>query len=199
MRTASIIINAIIFVVTFAIDVSYFRKDGTWDLRHGLKQFRFFTVLSNNLCAIGALMMAVSQIRGAVPQPVFLVKYLGTMAVTLTFLTVLLFLGPTQGGYAKWFFERDFFYMHLIGPLLAILSFCLLERRPLSFWNAMTGLVPVALYGAVYLYKVILAPEEKRWEDFYGFNRGGMWLIAGVGMFLGASAVCVLYWLVCKG
>ena len=199
MRTASIVINAIIFVATFAIDLSYFRKDGTWNLGHGLKQFRFFTVLSNNLCAIAALMMAISQISGNVPQWIFMMKYLGTMSVTLTFLTVLLFLGPTQGGYGKWFFERDFFYMHLIGPLLAILSFCLLERRRLSFGNAMTGLVPVVLYGAVYLYKVILAPEERRWEDFYGFNRGGMWPITGAVMLVGASAVCVLYWLGCKG
>lgn len=199
MRTASIIINVIIFVTTFAIDLSYFRKDGTWNLRRGLKQFRFFTVLSNNLFAIAALMMAISQISGNVPQGILMMKYLGTMMVTLTFLTVLLFLGPTQGGYGKWFFERDFLYMHLIGPLLAILSFCLLERRRLSFGNAMTGLVPVALYGAVYLYKVILAPEQRRWEDFYSFNRGGMWQIAGAAMLVGTCAVCILYWVVCQG
>ena len=66
MRTASIIINAIIFVTTLIILIFCFRKDGTWQIRPGLKAFRFFTVLSNALCAIAALMMAVSQLGGAV-------------------------------------------------------------------------------------------------------------------------------------
>ena len=115
----------------------------------------------------------------------------------MTFLTVLLFLGPTQGGYAKWFFDGDFFYTHLIGPLLALLSFCLLERRKMSFGSAMMGLLPMLLYGAVYLYKVMFAPEDRRWEDFYGFNKAGKWPIACVGMVAGASLICVLFWRVC--
>ena len=157
----------------------------------------FFTVLSNCLSGIAALMMAISQIRGDVSQFVFMMKYLGTVSVTLTFLTVLLFLGPTQGGYAKWFFDGDFFYTHLIGPLLALLSFCLLERRKMSFGSAMMGLLPMLLYGAVYLYKVMFAPEDRRWEDFYGFNKAGKWPIACVGMVAGASLICVLFWRVC--
>ena len=197
MRTASIIINAVIFVATFAIIISHFRKEGAWDLGRGLKQFRYFTVLSNAFCAIAALMMAVSQINGAVPRPVFLLKYMGTVSVTLTFMTVVLFLGPTQGGYRKWF-GGDFFYVHLVGPLLAILSFCLMERRPMSFGTAMMGLIPMLLYGAVYIYKVMLAPEDQRWEDFYGFNRNGMWLVSGIAMIVGASLICLAYWQVCR-
>ena len=197
MRTASIVINAVIFVATFAIVISHFRKDGVWRLSNGLKQFRYFTVLSNILCAISALIMAISQIGGNVSQPVFLLKYLGTVSVTLTFLTVLLFLAPTQGGFAQWF-SGDFFYTHLVGPLLAILSFCLLEKRPMSLGTAMLGLVPMLLYGAVYLYKVVLAPEERRWEDFYGFNGKGMWLISGVVMIAGTSIICLVFWQVCR-
>jgi len=196
MRTASAIINALIFVSTFAIVISHFRKDGVWQLGHGLKQFRYFTVLSNTFCAIAALLMAISQIGGGVTRPVFLLKYLGTVSVTLTFLTVILFLAPFQGGFAKWF-SGDFFYTHLAGPLLAILSFCLLERQPMRLGTAMLGLVPMLLYGAVYVYKVMLAPEDQRWEDFYGFNRNGMWLVSGIAMIVGASLICLAYWRVC--
>ena len=64
MRTASIIINAVIFIATFATVISHFRKDGVWRFRNGLKQFRYFTVLSNTFCAIAALLMAISQIGG---------------------------------------------------------------------------------------------------------------------------------------
>lgn len=197
MRTASIIINAVIFVAMFAIVISHFREDGVWQFRKGLKQFRFFTNLSNILCAVAALLMAISQIGGGVSQPVFMLKYLGTVSLTLTFLTVLLFLAPFQGGFAKWF-GGEFLYTHLIGPLLAILSFCLLERRPMSLGTAMMGLIPMLLYGAVYMYKVMLAPEEQRWEDFYGFNQKGMWLISGIAMIVGASIICLAFWQICR-
>ncbi len=193
MRTASIIINAVIFVTTFAIVISHFRKDGVWQFSYGLKQFRYFTVLSNILGAMAALLMAISQIGGSVSRPVFLLKYLGTVSVTLTFLTVLLFLAPFQGGFAQWF-SGDFFYTHLIGPLLAILSFCLMERRPMDLGTAMLGLVPMLIYGAVYVYKVMLAPEDQRWEDFYGFNRNGMWLVSGVAMLVGTLLICLAFW-----
>ena len=190
MRIASIIINAVIFVATFAIIISHFRKDGAWDLSRGLKQFRYFTVLSNAFCAIAALMMAASQINGDVPRPVFLLKYMGTVSVTLTFMTVILFLGPTQGGYMKWL-SGDFFYVHLVGPLLAMLSFCLLEKQRMTLGTAMTGLVPMLLYGAMYVYRVLLAPEDRRWEDFYGFNRNGKWKVAFAAMSVGCFLVCM--------
>lgn len=197
MRIASIIINAAIFVTTFIIAVSHFRENGTWQIRSGLKQFRYFTVLSNDFCAIAALMMAISQLVGNVPQIVFWLKYLGTVALTLTFLTAFLFLAPFKGGYKKWF-GGDNFYAHLTTPLLAILSFCLLERRRMSFQTAMTGLLPVLLYGAVYLYKVLLAPKDRRWEDFYGFNIGGKWPITYVVMLVVTSLICTVFWRICR-
>ena len=192
MRIASLIINAFIFVATLTIIVSHFRKNGAWQVAQGLKQFRYFTVLSNALCAIGALAVAIGQAGGTVSHPAFLLKYLGTASVTVTILTVFLFLGPVQG-YGN-VLSGDFFYMHLVGPLLAILSFCLLERRRMTPGTAMLGMLPMLLYGAVYLYKVILAPEGRHWEDFYGFNRGGMWPIAAVAMLAGTCAVCALFW-----
>ena len=197
MRIASIIINAVIFLTTFIIAVSSFRKDGTWQIRSGLKQFHYFTVLSNDFCAIAALLMAISQLGGNVPQIVFWLKYLGTVALTLTFLTAFLFLAPFAGGYKKWFSGYNFF-AHLTTPLLAILSFCLLERRRMSFQTAMTGLLPVLLYGAVYLYKVLLAPKDRRWEDFYGFNVGGKWPIICVVMLVVTSLICMVFWRICQ-
>lgn len=197
MRTASIIINALIFVITLIIVIKNFRRDGVWQIRRGLKQFRFFTVLSNDFCAIAALIMAISQMCGGVPRPVFMLKYYGTVSLTLTFLTVFLFLIPFQGGYGKWL-TGDNLYAHLITPLLAILSLCLLERQRMSFTAAMTGLLPLVLYGAVYLYKVLFASEGRRWEDFYGFNRGGKWPITCAAMLVVTSLICVVFWRICQ-
>ena len=118
--------------------------------------------------------------------------------MTVTILTVFLFLGPSQGGYGD-LLRGENLYMHLIGPLLAILSFCLIEKQKKLLSTALTGVVPVLLYGAVYLYKVVYAPEERRWEDFYGFNKGGKWLISFLAMIVGTLVVCVVFWVVCGG
>ena len=96
---------------------------------------------------------------------------MGTAAVTVTMLTVFLFLGPNLG-YKKLLTGRDL-YMHLVTPLLAILSFLCCEKR--------------------YLYKVLCAPEGKRWEDFYGFNKGGKWPVSLAVMLTGNLAVCMVF------
>ena len=42
--------------------------------------------------------------------------------------------------------------------------------------------------------KVVYAPEDERWEDFYGFNKGGKWPLAYAGMVAGTIVICVLFW-----
>lgn len=188
MRTASVIINGIIFLATAVLTVRSFYKDGQWQFRRGLKAFRFFTVLSNCFCALTALLVIV-----APGETSLFLKYLGTASVTVTLLTVFLFLAPTQGGLGS-LLAGENLYMHLIGPVLAIVSYCFLEKKDLSFATALAGVIPVALYGVLYCYKVVYAPEEKRWEDFYGFNRGGKWPVAFAAMLAGTVGVCVLLW-----
>ena len=183
-----LILNAGIFLVTLYYTVALFHKDGVWKLEHGLFAFRFFTVQSNVLCAVAALLMCFA---GALPG-VWLLKYLGTVAVTVTLLTVFLFLGPNMG-YKMLLQGRDLF-MHLLTPLAAIVSFCVLEKRGLAFSTALLGMLPVALYSGLYLYKVLYAPKKKRWEDFYGFNKGGKWPLSLAAMLLGSFLLCVLFW-----
>ena len=190
----SIIINTVIFIATAIILLHNFWKDGKWNTKRGLKAFRYFTILSNAFCAVSALGMVIAQAGGTVSQGVLLLKYLGTVSVTVTLLTVLFFLGPTQG--FKIMLSGSNLYLHLIGPVLAILSYGFLEKKPITIGTAMIGLLPMIVYGVVYLYKVIIAAEDKRWEDFYGFNRGGKWPVAFAMMTAGTLAVCVVLWLI---
>lgn len=187
----SVIINALIFTTTAVLIVALFRQDGQWLPRKGLKAFRYFTVLSNVFCALSALAMVIFRADGNGAPGALLFKYLGTVSVTVTLLTVLFFLGPSMG-YKALLSGRDL-YLHLIGPLLAIASFCFLEKREMSLGTALLGLIPVALYGAVYLYRVVYAPEAKRWEDFYGFNKGGKWPIAFAAMLAATLVICLLF------
>ena len=186
-EVASAIINALIFAITAILVIRIFWKEGTWCLSKARYAFRFFTVQSNVFCAVAALCMALF------PDScwAWTLKYIGTAAVTVTMLTVFFFLAPTMGGLKPLLMGNDLF-MHLITPLMAILSFCLLEKKGMAFSTALLGMLPLVLYGGWYLYKILYAPANKRWEDFYGFNRGGKWPIAMAAMMVGGFAICMM-------
>ena len=176
-------INILIFVITAISFLFCFRKDGRWDLRAGKKSLRFFTILSNLFCAVSALLLVLSSSQWA-----WLLKFVGTVAVTITLLTMLFFLGPNMG-YKQMLSGKDL-YLHLCGPLMAIVSFCFMERRyDLSFPLSLLGILPVITYGFVYLVEVVIL---KNWEDFYGYNKDGKWKISMAAMFGGGFAVCML-------
>ena len=180
-------INALIFIITLYLVLRDTRGDGHFDSQKVCFAFRFFTELSNVFCAFTALFMCL--LPGA--NWVWVLKYIGTAAVTVTLLTVFLFLGPSTGN-LKALLTGNGLFMHLITPLLAIVSFSVFEKRGMSFSIALLGMLPVILYGFLYLYKVVFSPEDKRWDDFYGYNKGGKWPIAFALMMIGAFVVCML-------
>ena len=197
--TASVVINIIIFAgIVGAI---------LWALPKAEKKrivFRYFTVLSNLLCAVASAAVVIAWLSGAgsangqvmtLPGWVVVLKYVGTCAVTVTLLTVLLFLAPSMGSFSELLKAQDFL-LHLLCPVLAIISFCFLENTTMRFPAVFLGTAPVILYGILYLYKVIFAPEEKRWEDFYTFNRGGKWPISFVAMVAAAFVISLVLWAV---
>ena len=157
--------------------------------------FRYFTTLSNVLCAIASIVVIVCECCGKLPFWALLLKYVGTAAVTVTLLTVFLFLGPSTHDW-KGLLTGTPFFLHLICPLLAIVSFLVFEKAAMPAWTIAVGSLPVPVYGALYMYKVIRAPEEKRWEDFYGFNRGGKWKLSYTLMTLGGAVIALLLWLI---
>ena len=189
------ILNALIFVITVILVVSFARKDGKWAPGRVRAAFRFFTCQSNVLCAGAALLTAVCCAGGSVPYWVWVLKYIGTAAVTVTMLTVFLFLAPSVAGTGKSWVEvlltgSDIF-MHLLTPLMALVSFCVFEKRGMSFAESLWGLLPLAIYGPHYLYRILYAPEGKRWDDFYGFNRTGKWPLAFAAMLAGTFVICM--------
>ena len=154
---------------------------------------RYFTALSNLLCAAAGLAVAVCRLCGALPYGVALLKYAGTASVTVTLLTVLFFLGPTIG-YKRLLTGPDF-WLHLFCPVLALISYFAWDRPAMTFSAAaVLAALPVALYGAVYVRRVLFAPEERRWKDFYGFNRGGRWYLSLVLMLLAGVLIGAALW-----
>ena len=156
---------------------------------------RFFTVLSNLFCAAACLAVAVARLCGTVPNAVLVLKYVGTSAVSVTLLTVLLFLGPFVYDYKTLLTGPDL-WLHLICPLLAVVSLLLWDKPTASFGVVFLGVLPVLAYGAFYLYHVNLVPEEKRWKDFYGFNRNGKWAVSYAAMTAAAFLISLVLWIV---
>ena len=192
MMTADWYLNILIALITMIIVVSFFRKEGQWVPERGKFALRFFTTLSNILCAAACLLTALAINAGGIPEWIWMLKYIGTAAVTVTMLTVLFFLAPSFGkGALKVLLSGTDLFMHLITPLLALVSFCVFEKRGMTFCQSLWGMLPVVLYGPVYLYKILFALPEKRWDDFYGFNKQGKWPVAFAGMVLGTFLICM--------
>ena len=189
-----ILLNLLIFAVTLWLVMRFPRKDGQWIPERWRIAFRFFTCQSNVFCAIACLLTAIFHIAGEIPEWVWLLKYAGTAAVIVTMMTVFLFLAPVVGqGWVKRLLSgavSDLF-MHLLTPVAALVSFLAYEKRGMTFIQALAGMLPVLLYGILYLYKTQYAPEEKRWEDFYAFNRNGRLVLSCVVMITGTFLICM--------
>ncbi len=188
--TFSFLINLIIVTLTLVLTVSIFRENGKWNAKKGKSAFRYFTLQSNLLCAASALCMCLFSDE----TWAYYLKFVGTAGVTVTMLTVFFFLAKLYG--IGPLLKGPDLFMHLLTPLLAIVSLCVFERRGISFGASFLGMLPVAMYAPLYLYKIIYAPEDKKWEDFYGFNTWGKWQLSYVLMHLGTALICVVYYFV---
>ena len=191
--------NAAIVILTIIAMASYFYDEtGKFSISRGLHHLIFFTNQSNVLCAAAALITALAELvcmrqgSASIPLWITLLKYVSTVAVTVTFATVMLFLGPVQGWESQ--FKHPGFIVHAITPVLAVVSYCFTERfYPLGFAQSLLGLLPTLFYGCLYLYKVVKIGEENGgWKDFYGFNKGGKWKNSVGGMMVMTFLLCLI-------
>ena len=187
MVPSAVINEAIVFLTVLAM-IALVRRVS---LKKLPESFRYFTTLSNLFCALTALLLLLCELFGAMPAWAVTLKYMGTVAVTVTFFTVFLFLFPASRSIEGLFSNGPEIIMHLVTPLLALLSFLCFESRALSAWIIPLGILPVILYGWLYLNRVVMAGA---WPDFYGFNKNGKWQLSFSLMILGTVAIAVLLW-----
>lgn len=212
LNVLSLIFNiCIVFFTVYAISFNFRNdivRDESWFGFIGLKSLRFFTNLSNIFVAIASSILLAFNIKNLVkdeysyPKWLILLKFTSTVAVTVTFLTVVFFLGPLtaiygETGYFSMFAHNNFF-LHFLSPVLAIVSFILFERLDdFKFKYTVFGIIPIFLYSIVYFIMVVLVGETNGgWPDFYGFTFGGYsWaaVISVIVMFSAtfAFAVCI--------
>lgn len=201
-RRVSAACNALIAVI---VAVALFRMmagspdEGALSVT-GLSAFKFFTIDSNALIMIAAILFAAREnrkdanITGEIPKWAYILKLSATAAVTLTMLVTLIFLGPNASeGYFSMFAGSNLFF-HLLVPLASIAVFVLFEKtRSISFADSLWSLVPTALYAAGYAINVFSHAESGSVSaryDWYGFVRNGTdKAIIPVAVMLAASFV----------
>ncbi len=186
----SLVLNAAVAVLVVCSTLAFFRLGGQGNMKEGgRKALIYFTVDSNLLCALACLALCVWEAfalgRGGgvlVPHWLDLFKFAGSVAVGVTFFTTLCYLLPVTKFDFKLLYAGWNFCLHALCPLAAMGSWAFLERSaPLSYGWVLAGLIPTAVYGAVYLWMVVV---RKKWNDFYHFNVGGLWYVTVFVMLL---------------
>ena len=211
----SAVFNLIIVVGTLLVFGSYFKPrkvDNAFERSIGKGRLVYFTTLSNLFSAFACgIYLAYELIRSyscgvVIPHWIVLLKYFSTATVAVTFFTVLFYLGPTRG-YGK-LYNGTSFFTHFIGPVLAVINFCFLEKSiKISLEENFVAVMPFLIYGLVYIRQAFFVAERnedgkvvKGWEDFYSFDglgrlltgSNGHWLIGGLVLLAAAFVVAVI-------
>ena len=141
-----------------------FSAEGLWNLR-------YFTVISNVMQGIASLLTVPRLLRKKpLSQALVRFRFMATVSVSLTFFTVLLFLGPVFG--FDGMYDGANFWLHLIVPVLAMVDFCAVDRNEkVQFKDTLFAILPILLYGFLYVGNIVVNGIGKGTDtnDWYGF------------------------------
>ena len=181
LRIYNFISNTLIVALVLAAIVSvFFGSSGILQASHW-EAFKYFTVDSNVLVGITSLLSLIYLWKKDGKYPLWLVicKMAATISVGITFATVMLYLGPIYGYHMM--FENYNLFMHLIIPVIALITFLLLEpKSELKFKYNFFTLIPVSIYGLFYLINLAVTNDYGNvyGNDWYAFGTFGI----GIGL-----------------
>ncbi len=164
-----------------------------------LRSLKYFTLDSNLLAAAASLIAVYFQVfrKGTMPVWASSLKLAGTVSVSVTLLTVIVYLGPRFG--YKAMLAGVNLHLHLTVPVLAILIFCILEgSHSLSFGHTFLAVIPVLIYAAFYLGNILIngPGSGPNTNDWYGLLFLGLsWAPLIIAIFASAAwMLAVILW-----
>lgn len=185
----SLYLNSIIFILvflgtTFMITGFHFMSDEVILESTKLNAFKFFTVDSNILMGLIALLFVyfeyqiIKKRKKTIPQELYVMKLMFTVGVMVTFLVTTLYLAPfSPNGYFSMFQNSNLFF-HLIVPILSLISFIFFEKTDkIKFKHTFLGMVPTLTYAIFYVANILVHLENGKVSytyDWYGFAQGGL-------------------------
>lgn len=181
----SLILNIIniIFLIFAAIAMftgfKFMSTSGDLDAGN-INAFQFFTVDSNLLLLICSIIYVIYLWRfiknhqNTIPKWVLILKTVGTVSVTITFLVTVCFLTFLYGWHL--FINSNLFF-HVLCPVIAVVVLVMAENSPkLKLKEALWTMVPMIVYSIYYVTNVLIHMENGKVSysyDFYGFAQGG--------------------------
>ena len=150
-----------------------------------IAMIKYFTVDSNMLMGLASLVFLIEErkvikdTRKSINAGFYIFKLVATVSVSVTFLTVFLYLGPgSDGGIASMLTNSNLFF-HLLIPVLAIISFVYFERtNKIDRKYVKYGLIPTLIYAIFYISNVLIHVENFEVStkyDWYWFVQNGLW------------------------
>jgi len=179
-RILSLMINGYLAISTIVIFVLYFFSAGQVDTElfgfHGTQNLIFYTVDSNILMSLCGIFMIVFLLRRkerlARPWSLFILA--SAVSVSVTFVTVALFLAPGMAHSGRGYFtlfQDDNLFFHFLNPVLGCVDFIwFIPHRKFTVRECFFGIIPTAVYAVVYVLNVVIL---ETWPDIYNFTFGG--------------------------
>ena len=201
-QKAALVLNVLILAFTIFATISLvigfkFMQDITVLSEKNFKSFRYFTIQSNLLAAIVALIYIICKCGPAgkncekLPTWLYLLKLAAADAVAFTMFVTVFYLAPTSSkGYFSLFMNSNLF-MHLLTPLLCIISFIFFEsaeKTPFKF--NLAGVIPMAFYASFYTPNVLLHLKDGKpdpvydWYGFLAFGLNTIWIVIPLLVFI---------------
>jgi hypothetical protein len=183
---AATVFNCAIFALTLFSIISMmagfqFMDNTTWEFSaSNFAAFRYFTVDSNILAGIVALVYLIYSARNkrnVMPRWLSFLKLAATTGVTLTMMVTVCFLAPVSDRGFFALFKNSNLFLHFVIPVLCIISFIFFEpvEKQLRFSHTLIGIIPMFIYSIFYTTNVLLHLENGKptfQYDLYGFLGG---------------------------
>ena len=189
----SLILNIIIVIMTiFAFivmftDFKFMPGKETTIASSRVGRLRFFTIDSNLLMGIAALVFLIQQIKllkgkiKEIDKKYYIFNLMSTSAVALTFIVVLVYLGQiAPNGLYSMYVDKNLFFHGLI-PFVSMINFIFFTNTDkLKKKDIYYGLIPMGLYAIYYITNVIVHIENNKVSekyDWYYFVQGNIWKV----------------------
>ena len=202
---ASLLLNIAIAIISVLAWISVVQGHGDDRslMAHGLRSLKYYTVLSNLFSGLVSTLHVADVLlsHGSPASWILVLKLAAASVVMVTFLTVMLFLGPTMGW--EYMFKAGNFWLHLALPLAAAADVCLfVPVGELPFLATLAPMAFTAVYGVFYLGRIMLYGRERDGVvyDFYGFLRTGedKAAIVVVVMLTGTWLIAIALWFISR-
>ena len=147
----------------------------------GIASFKFYTVDSNIIVGIASFIMVIYEVLycchkiDKIPKYAYILKYIGTVGVSLTFLVTLLYLAPLLGSNFILLYVNTNLLFHLIVPILSIVSYVKYEKEILEFKYTFIALISMIIYAIYYVINILIHLDNGKVVkeyDWYGFVVG---------------------------